>query len=518
MRGDCYMKVDYAEKFRKDLIEFRHVTNQFYSGEIKMPEYKKFSGGFGSYAERGGKLGMLRLRHCGGRITTEYLQFIVDSINKYDVNLIHLTTCQCVQLHNLTVDVICSLIEEAWDRGIITRGGGGDYPRNVMVSPLTGVLEDEPFDMTPYANAAADYLLGFIGVVTLPRKLKVCFSNNPDNWPHATFRDLGFVAKDNGTFDVYSAGGLGNNPKMGLLVAHDVKKEDILYHLKAMINTFITYGNYEQRAKARTRYMQDSLGKEGYIKAYNEQLKEVMDSEDLTLTIDPIVYNKTGEDNTFTDRRVIKQKQKGLYAVSYHPPGGNPSREKLGKLNDLLQTMDEVELRVTPSQGLYIINLTAEEAKKVIALTDDEPETEFERSVACIGNHICQIGLRDSQELIASCIDAVRPHKFKDKILPIIHISGCTSSCSAHQIGTLGFRGGIKKTEDGPKPAFVFYEGGCDLYGKETFGKEYGEMEIHQIPKFFVELGETITKADSTYDEWIKDNHDELIAIANKYM
>lgn len=512
------MKIDYAEKFRNDLVEFRDITNKFYAGEIKMPEYKKFSGGFGSYAERGGKLGMLRLRHCGGRITKEYLQFIVDSINKYDIDLIHLTTCQCVQLHNLTVNVICSLIEEAWDHGIITRGGGGDYPRNVMVSPLTGVLEGEPFDLTPYANAAADYLLGFIGVVTLPRKLKVGFSNHPDNWPHATFRDLGFVAKDNGTFDVYSAGGLGNNPKMGVLVATDVEKKDILYHLKAMIMTFTTYGNYEQRAKARTRYMQDTLGVDGYKKAYNEKLKEAKAGEDLTLTVDEIVYTKTGDDDSFTDRRAIKQKQKGLYAVSYHPAGGNPSRERLCKLNDAIQKMEEVEIRVTPSQGMYFINLTASEAKEIIALTDDEPETEFERSVACIGNHICQIGLRDSQELIQSCINEVRPYHFKDKVLPIIHISGCTSSCSAHQIGTLGFRGSAKKTEEGVKPAFVFYVGGCDLQGAEQFGKEYGEMEIHQIPKFFVELGQTISAENTTYDEWIKDNHDKLIAIATKYM
>ena len=120
------MKTNYADKFRKDLVEFRELTNKFYNGELRMPEYKHISGGFGSYGERGGKLGMLRLRHCGGRVTKDYLQFIVDSINKYNINLIHLTTCQCVQLHNLSADVICTLIEEAWDHGIITRGGGGD--------------------------------------------------------------------------------------------------------------------------------------------------------------------------------------------------------------------------------------------------------------------------------------------------------------------------------------------------------------------------------------------------------
>ena len=35
-----------------------------------------------------------------------------------------------------------------------------------------------------------------------------------------------------------------------------------------MVDTFITYGNYENRAQARTRFMQETLGTEGYIEAY----------------------------------------------------------------------------------------------------------------------------------------------------------------------------------------------------------------------------------------------------------
>lgn len=46
------MKTNYADKFRKDLVEFRELTNKFYNGELRMPEYKHISGGFGSYGER----------------------------------------------------------------------------------------------------------------------------------------------------------------------------------------------------------------------------------------------------------------------------------------------------------------------------------------------------------------------------------------------------------------------------------------------------------------------------------
>ena len=119
----------------------------------------------------------------------------------------------------------------------------------------------------------------FINAEKMPRKLKVCFSNSPANVTHATYRDLGFAACPDGTFDVYSAGGLGNNPQFGVKVAEGVAPEKILYYIKAMWLTFRAYGNYENRGKARTRYMQEALGgAENYRKAYQEKLQEVLAS------------------------------------------------------------------------------------------------------------------------------------------------------------------------------------------------------------------------------------------------
>ena len=126
-------------EWKKDYEEFEKVTRQFYNGEVSVPEYKGFSGGFGSYAQRGGKASMLRLRLPGGRLSKEKLGFIAESIEKYHIDKLHFTTCQTRQLHNLNADAVCELAVAALDYGIVTRGGGGDFPRNVMVSPLSGV-------------------------------------------------------------------------------------------------------------------------------------------------------------------------------------------------------------------------------------------------------------------------------------------------------------------------------------------------------------------------------------------
>lgn len=93
---------------------------------------------------------------------------------------------------------------------------------------------------------------------------------------------------------------------------------------------------------------------------------------------------------------------------------------------------------------MYCINLTAEEAQAVLAVTEDGARDLFESSVACVGAATCQQGVRDSQSTLKMLVEAMRREGFSDGILPRIHISGCPSSCGTHQIGTLGFRGGVK--------------------------------------------------------------------------
>lgn len=562
------MNQELMKEFKADLKEFREMTEKFYAKEVSVKDYKGFSGGFGSYAQKGGEASMIRLRMPGGRVTKEKLKFLVDSIEKYDVKRAHITTCQTVQLHDLGAKAVCDIMEQAMEVGIVTRGGGGDFPRNTMVSPLSGVEQGEYFDVLPYAEEAGDYLMGIIKTVKLPRKLKVGFSNSPANVTHATFRDLGFVAKANGTFDVYSAGGLGNNYRMGVKVAEDAKPEEVLYYVEAMVRTFTTYGNYESRAKSRTRYMQETLGVDGYRKAYQEKLAEVKaeykdsllikleekainniendstenaekkNTNDMSVAIAESTINteNVAENMINTDEnvmietaesypqkeaaseRILPQKQKGLYAVAYHPIGGIVPVKKFGEIYNIVKDIANAEVRIAPDETLYIINLNASQAKEIIAITEDGAKNLFETSVSCIGSTVCQIGLRDSQGLLASIIEAVEPYHFADGVLPRIHISGCTSSCGTHQIGKLGFHGASKRVDGKMQPAFAFHVNGEDTQGEEHFGEEWGIMTAEDIPKFFVELGQKVSADNLTYDTWYAKNPEELKTLAEKYI
>ena len=122
------------QSWKQDLPAFREKTAAFYAGELDKAAYKGFSGLYGSYAQKGGKASVLRLRMTAGRVTKEKLAFTAKAIRTYPVPRAHFTTCQTIQLHDLQADAVCAIMEQALDAGIVTLGGGGDFPRNVMRS------------------------------------------------------------------------------------------------------------------------------------------------------------------------------------------------------------------------------------------------------------------------------------------------------------------------------------------------------------------------------------------------
>lgn len=197
--------------------------------------------------------------------------------------------------------------------------------------------------------------------------------------------------------------------------------------------------------------------------------------------------------------------------------GGILTPKKAAQLYQLIEPMEDVEIRLTPEEGLYVINCNADEAQSILEACKDGAQTLFETSVACIGASTCQVGIGDSQALLSACIEAVRKEDFDDGVLPKIHISGCPSSCGAHQIGELGFRGGIKQTPEGPKPAFAVFEGGCPFEGREVLADMGQSILARDIPPFLTELGRMISDDNSTYEKWIPFHHDRLLELIRKY-
>lgn len=512
------MNRELKEELRGEIQEFYEQTKRFINKELSVKDFKGYSGGFGSYAQRGGQAFMLRLRMDQGIMNKERLKFVCDTCKEHNVTKAHFTTCQTIQLHDLTGMEIPYIMSDALDHGIVCRGGGGDFPRNVMCSPLSGIDQDEYFDVLPYAAKVGEYLLSIINKYTLPRKLKVAFSSSDKNETHATFRDLGFCANADHTFDVYCAGGLGNNPRMGLKVGNHVAGEDILFYVSAMVLMFMEYGNYENRGKARTRYMQDTLGKEGFVKEYQKKVSRAIAGEKRKIQVEERMYQKAGKITDLQHPRVLAQKQVGLYAVYYHPIGGNMAPAKLAEIYDYIKDMEDVELRITPQQGTYIINLNGDEAAAVLAITNDGARNEFEESTSCIGASICQVGLRDSQGMLKEAIMYLREKNYKNHTLPKIFISGCPSSCGTNQIGVLGFQGTVKVIDRKPFPAFNLSVAGNDKRETARFGDIHGVILEDDMCRFLEAIGDAVTRHACDFMTWLMTYESEFTMILKDYV
>jgi len=509
------MDAQWIKTFRSEIGDLQKTIDAFQQGELDKKAYKGISGGMGTYAQRDQSKHMLRLRMPGGRLTVERLKFLADTVEAYGVRKMKLTTCETVQLHDLSGSQVPAIMEEAIEYGILTRGGGGDHPRNVMCSPLSGVQKGEAFDVMPWAEAVTQYLLSICRDIHMPRKLKISFCNGVDDCVHSAFRDMGFQAQRDGTFALRIAGGLGNNHRMGVLVDEAVEPREVLYYVKAMVDTFCAHGNYKDRAKARTRYMQETLGPDGLKEAYLANVAAAKAAGGLELSGLEAPADLSRGAGEISGPRVIPQKQEGLYAVEYHPIGGILPLDKPAALYAILKDIPGTECRVAPNETLYIIGLTADEAQKVLDATADSAKTVFECSVACIGATICQQGVRDSQGLLQAAVAAVRAADIPDGALPKVCISGCPSSCAAHQAGAIGFQGFVKQVDGKPEPAFKLFLGGSDALGAARFGEASAVILERDVPALLVELGRAASGAG--WEQWSAGHADELKAIIAKY-
>ena len=79
---------------------------------------------------------------------------------EYSDGILHVTTRQDFQPHFVHIDDTLDLMRRLGPVGITTREACGNVVRNVTAGPLAGVCGTESFDVTPYAEATATFLLG----------------------------------------------------------------------------------------------------------------------------------------------------------------------------------------------------------------------------------------------------------------------------------------------------------------------------------------------------------------------
>ena len=514
------------ELFLSEIPGFKEECLKLLNGDLNKMSYKGISGGYGVYAQRDLKSFMIRLRFSSGVVTVSQLHKVCEFAKQHNLDGIHFTTRQAIQLHDLDVDGICSVMEEGIKNNIFTRGGGGNFPRNVGLSPLSGVDVNGVFDVTPYAIATDKHFMSKITTYHLPRKLKVSYSSCPLDAAHTTVQDLGFLAvmKDNKPyFKVFVGGGLGKDPNVALELDELIEPKDVLYYVEGLTKLFMDEGDYTNKHKARVRYIVYKLGEEEFIKKFKEYVAREKENNNLDLKVEDIQYpSDSGIETDVKDPRLLPQKQNGYYSVYIHPIGG---QIKLNELETLLSALDKCKqpsIRLAMTEGIYIINLDGKEAENILEISKEfSGSTSIEKSVACIGVPRCQMGIQNSQKMLNEIIDYFRANCNGDhtilNAMPRVYISGCMNSCGVHQIGAIGFTGKKKKVDGEMCDAFEMFINGNFAYGKTRLGESLGDFKASEIPKMLFEIGEKVANADMDFYTYYAANENEIKEITSKY-
>ncbi|MDE0683355.1 MAG: nitrite/sulfite reductase, partial [Candidatus Poribacteria bacterium] len=146
------------------------------AGQVEETLFTEFRLRHGVYGQRDDRSQMIRVKIPFGGLTAVQLEMLADVAEEFSDNIIHITTRQDVQYHYVDINNTPELMRRLASVDITTKEACGNVVRNVTACPLSGVCQDETFDVTPYSKALSAFLLGHPDAQDFGRKFKIAFS------------------------------------------------------------------------------------------------------------------------------------------------------------------------------------------------------------------------------------------------------------------------------------------------------------------------------------------------------
>ncbi|EAR00835.1 HEPN domain-containing protein [Maribacter sp. HTCC2170] len=470
----------------KDIIELEAKIRQFKEGNLDEEKFRSLRLARGVYGQRQFGVQMIRIKLPYGKVTSKQLKRICDVSDEYSTGRLHITTRQDIQIHYVDLDRTPELWAQLEKDEVTLREACGNTVRNVTASETAGVDMDEPFDVSPYAQAVFEYFLRNPVGQEMGRKFKVSFSASDADTGLSYMHDIGFIAKiQNGVrgFKVMLAGGLGSQPRHADVLYDFLEADKIIPKMEAVVRVFDRYGERKSRAKARLKFLLKDLGLDGFKKLIDEEQvavpfkQYIIDFEsypkvnivNVAIPKVDIIDQKTFEQWKSTN--VIPQKQDGYVAIGIKVLLGDFYTDKARLLADLVKNYAAGEIRLSLRQNILVPYVKEELIPFFYAELEKlgfaNPGYNKALDItACPGTDTCNLGIASStgiaQEL-ERVIKAEFPHYINNPDV-VIKISGCMNACGQHSMANIGFQGMSIRTKDKlVAPALQVLLGGGNL-------------------------------------------------------
>jgi sulfite reductase beta subunit-like hemoprotein len=278
-----------------DIDEFVDVLTRFERGEIGPDEWRGFRLVRGTYGQRQtADAQMLRVKIPQGILSVPQLDAMAEVSEQYSRGFGHITTRQNIQLHFLKLHDVEPVMRRLAAVGLTTREACGNSVRNITACPYAGVAADEPFDVTPYAEALTRYLLRHPLSAVLPRKFKIAFEGCAHDHIGAAINDIGWTARvgtgDGASargFRVTVAGGTATLTRSGHDLFDFAPAGEMLNIAEAIIRVFHRLGDYKHKQRNRLKFLVRSLGWDGFRAEFERELEAFRREGGAALPFDP---------------------------------------------------------------------------------------------------------------------------------------------------------------------------------------------------------------------------------------
>ena len=524
----------------------RDLIAAYKAGRLDSDSFRRFRLQNGIYGMRGQvDIQMVRVKIPFGHLTALQLDGLGRAAETYARGLGHVTTRQDVQLYWVPLERIPDLLADLGAVGLTTREAAGNVARNVTADALAGVAPDEPFDVRPYANTVARFLLRNPISQNLPRKLKIAFSGSPADRASTAIHDVGALAvvrQSTPGFQIFVGGGLGSSPHVGKLLEDFTPEANLLPTVEAIVRVFDRLGNRQTKAKARLKFLVAALGIDAF--------RDLVFKERTTLAFvrpqpypefdadpdrigwvapPPIIlpdgnghngHTGYGFEDTDYERwlesNVVRQKQPGYAAVCIALPGGDMAAPQFRALAPLAREFARGECFTTIAQNI-LLRWVPEDAVRdlYVALREiglgEAGADRLWNVVGCPGADTCNVAITTSHRLVLELGRRLRERhdlNFAPDLRGIdIKVSGCPNSCGHHQVAAIGFYGGARRVNGQQAPHYMMLLGGRVLPGKVIFGKPVTSIPAKRVPEA-VERVIALYRAgrkdeDETFHDWI---------------
>ncbi|WP_406682728.1 HEPN domain-containing protein [Seonamhaeicola sp. MEBiC1930] len=491
----------------KDIIELANKIELFHNGKIDEEKFRSLRLARGVYGQRQEGVQMIRIKIPYGKLKSNQLRRISEVSDEYSRGRLHITTRQDIQIHYVDLNRTPELWAELERDEVTLREACGNVVRNVTASETAGIDVNEPFDVSPYADALYKFFLRNPICQEMGRKFKVSFSSSDEDTGLSYLHDIGYIAKvKDGVrgFKVMVAGGLGSQPRHADVLYDFVETDKIIPIMEGVLRIFDRHGERKSRAKARMKFLLKDIGLEAF-KELIEQEQEAIEFKSVAIDADtyvasepisveaPQVEIKDQEAfDLWKSTNLIPQKQDGYVAIGIKVLLGDFYTDKARLLANLVDNYAAGEVRLTLRQNI-VIPFVKEELVPFF-YTELEKlgfvEAGYNKAVditACPGTDTCNLGIASStgiSEELERVIKTEYPQYLKKEDL-VIKISGCMNACGQHNMANIGFQGMTVRTPDKlVAPALqVLLGGGNQGNGNATFADKVVKVPSRRGPE-----------------------------------